>query len=131
MLELETADFTWFSIFVALNTLLLLLLSLNISRLRIINKIANGDGDNKTLRQAIRAHGNGIEHTPIYGLAILALSFLQLGTSWLATLVLAFTVARLLHAYGMLFKHFNARRVGSSLTFLLQGISVVALFLCL
>jgi len=131
MLELGTAGFTWFAIFVALNTLLLLMLTLNISRLRIANKIANGDGENKTLRQAIRAHGNGIEHTPIYGLAILALSFLQLGTSWLAALVFAFTGARLVHAYGMLFKNFNARRVGSSLTFLLQGISVVALFLCL
>jgi len=123
-----TTTFAWFAIFVALNTLLLLVLGLNISRLRISQKIPYGDGDYRPMMQAIRAHGNGVEHTTIYGMAILAMTLMQVDSGWVATMVLTFTGARMLHAYGMLYKAFTARRIGAGITFLLQGISVVVLF---
>ena len=123
-----TTIFSWFAIFVALNTLLLLVLGLNISRLRMTQKIPYGDGDYRPMMQAIRAHGNGVEHTTIYGMAILAMTLMQVDSAWLATMVLTFTGARILHAYGMLYKVFTARRIGAGITFLLQGISIIVLF---
>lgn len=125
---MQSGDFYWFALFVAINTLLLLLLGMNVSRLRISKKIPYGDGENKQLIQAIRAHGNGVEHILIFGMAILALSLLEAENVMLASLVTAFTVSRCLHAYGMLFRKFNARRLGAGLTFFLQGVVVITLF---
>lgn len=121
-------DFYWFALFVAFNTLLLLLLGLNVSRLRISLKIPYGDGDNREMKQAIRTHGNGVEHSIVFGMAILALSLLDANVNMQAALVIVFCGARLVHAYGMLKQVFNARRIGAALTFLLQGLVVIALF---
>ena len=131
MLETETTNFEWFAVFVALNTLILLILGMNISRLRMTQKIPYGDGGYRPLMQAIRAHGNGVEHTTIFALVVLALTFLDMATLGLAGLVLVFTFARLLHAYGMLYKNFNARRLGAALTFFLQGIAVLIILVSL
>lgn len=124
-----SGDIYWFALFVACNALLLLMLGVNVSRLRISLKIPFGDGDNKAMKQAIRTHGNGVEHCTIFGMAVLALSLLGANATLQASLVIVFTGARLLHAYGMLSRVFNARRVGAGLTFLLQGLAVIALFM--
>jgi len=122
------SDFTWFAIFVALNGLNLLILGTYISYLRFTHKIANGDGDFKPLKKAIRAHGNAVEHTTIFAMEVLALTFLQLDGKWLGILVITFTLMRIFHAYGMLKPNFTPRRIGAAVTFLLQGISVIILF---
>ena len=124
-------DFQWFAIFVALNTIILLMLGVNISRLRVVNKVANGDGNCRPLMKAIRAHGNGVEHTSIYAMAVLALTLLGLDSLWLAVFVLSFVIARILHAYGMLTSQFLARRIGAGVTFLLQGVSAITILLLL
>lgn len=122
----------WFSLFVALNGLLILTLALNISRLRITEKIPYGDGDNLSMKQAIRAHANAVEHAPVYGLMLLALLILpgeqasQAGL--IAALVGSFTLARFIHAYGMLGRVFNARRLGAGITYLCELALVVILF---
>jgi len=118
-------NFEWFAIYVAINTLILLLLGMNISRLRIKHKVSNGDGDCRPLMKAIRAHANGVEHSVLYGMAILAMALLGLNAMWLSILVMAFSVSRILHAHGMLNSNFTARRVGAGITFLLQGVSVI------
>lgn len=120
------ADYFWFSVFVFANVLLLTLLGINVSRVRISERIAHGDGGNVVLKKAIRAHGNGIEHVMVYALAILALQLVQAPVAWLATLVCVFTLARVLHAWGMLAVNFPARRVGAGLTFLLEIVAVFA-----
>ena len=120
-------DFYWFALFIALNGLLLLLLGVNVSRLRIKHKVAWGDGDNKVLMKAIRVHANGTEQVPMYGLLILALSFEKLSSLVLPALVIAFTLSRWVHAYGILFGKPIFRQGGAAITFALQSIAVIAL----
>ncbi|MBL4827797.1 MAG: MAPEG family protein [Spongiibacteraceae bacterium] len=124
-------DFYWFSFFVAVNALLLLLLTVNVSRLRMKNGISLGDGDNKALKASIRVHSNGTEQVPIYGLIVLALTLTGASTVVLCSLVLVFTLSRFVHAYGMLNKAFIFRRMGAAMTYASQAIAVIALLLCL
>jgi len=117
----------WFGLFVLLNVSLLTLLAMNISRLRMRERVANGDGGLLSLKKAIRAHLNGVEHTVVFALVILALTQTQAGPKVLATLVVGFTVARLLHAYGMLASAFDIRRVGAGMTYLFELMGLAAL----
>ncbi|MFE8072275.1 MAPEG family protein [Marinobacteraceae bacterium S3BR75-40.1] len=121
--------FFWFNLFVGLNVLLITLLAMNVSRLRITQRVPHGEGDNVTVKKAIRAHGNGVEHTTVFGLAVLALQLSEAPAALLATLVLGFTAFRLVHAYGMLQSVFNARRVGAGVTYLAEIVAVVAVLI--
>ncbi len=120
-------DFTWFGINVAFNALLLWVLAVNVSRLRLTLKIGHGDGGNVDMSQAIRAHANGVEHVIMFSLTLLALTFIGVAKGLLAGLVISFFVARLIHAYGMLWRQFQMRRVGASITFLAEAVAIVVL----
>lgn len=66
-------------------------------------KVAVGDGDHVLLRQAIRAHQNYMEYTPIF-LLLLILSEMAAAPLWsLVTLSVLFGAGRGFHAYSMLF----------------------------
>ncbi len=121
-------EFFWFKWFVLGNALLLTLLGLNVSRLRIKLKVAHGDGGQIPLKQAIRAHGNGVEHVLLFGMILLAVEMTQAQGTILAVLVSGFTVARVLHAIGMLSRHILARRIGASLTFAGELAALAVLF---
>lgn len=123
-------DFFWFNAFVAFNVLLLTLLGINVSRVRVREQVANGDGDKPALRQAIRAHANGIENVTLFGLVLLALSVSRVPAAGMATLVILFSLARLLHAHGMLARNFTFRRIGAALTFTLELAAVALLVAC-
>jgi hypothetical protein len=120
-------NFIWFYVFVAFNAALLLLLAMNVSRVRMRERIAHGDGGNIAMKAAIRAHGNGIEFVPIFGLVILALCMNQTPNNWVAGLVIAFSLGRVLHAIGMLTTAMQARRMGAGLTFSLMLAATVLL----
>ena len=120
-------NYFWFSIFVAANSTILFLLAMNVSLLRLKLKISVGDGGDKRMLYAMRAHSNGIEQVPIFGLTILALTLLQTSGTMLAILVLIFTVSRILHGYGMAFKFFIGRRIGAALTYFLQVFGIFVL----
>ncbi len=122
-------NFHWFSLFVGLNGALLLVLAFNVSLMRLKNKISLGDGDNPKLMKAIRVHANGTEQVPMFGLIILGLTFMLASQTILSVLVLTFTVSRLAHAYGMLFKVHILRRAGAGVTYLLQAVGVVILLI--
>jgi len=122
-------NYYWFSVFVAANALLLLVLATNVSLMRLKYKISYGDGDNKDLFRAIRVHANGIEQVPIFALLLLGLSFSSVSSIFMAGLVVAFTCARISHACGMLFSIHQARRAGAGFTYLLQAVAVVALLI--
>ncbi len=119
--------FFWFNLYVVLNAGLLTLLACNVSRHRIHEQVANGDGGKVVLKKAIRAHGNSVEHVAIFGLIVLALTTTPLPASALGFLVLGFSFARLSHAWGMLGPQFSARRIGAGLTFLLELVAVALL----
>ncbi len=120
-------DYFWFSVFVALQALLLFTLAMRVSLLRIKFKISTGDGDNKTLFAAIRAQGNAIEQVPMFAFLLLALTLNELPSMYLSTLVTAFTLARVAHAVGMNHQVFIARRLGAGITYLLQLVAVFML----
>jgi hypothetical protein len=122
-------NFFWFSVFIAINAFLLIMLTINVSRIRLKYKISIGDDGNKELIYAIRVHANGLEQVLIYAFIILALSFTNTSTIILSILVITFSIARFSHAYGMLRKSFLARRIGAGLTYLLQLIAILVLSL--
>jgi len=120
-------NYFWFSLLIAMNSLLVLVLAMNVSRLRIKHKISLGDGGNKCLMAAIRSHCNALEQLPIFAMVILALTYLSASTTLLSTLVIGFTLARIFHAYGMLSRAFIARRIGAGFTYIFQLIAAVTL----
>jgi len=122
-------NFLWFSLFIAINALLLAALAINISIIRIKNKISYGDGGNKQLLKAIRVHSNGVEQVPIYALLLLALSLNQTSPLILAGLVISFTLCRFSHAIGMIFRIHRARRLGAGGTYLLQLMTAVLILI--
>jgi len=103
----------WLGVFTFANTLLLALLALNVSRVRIREKVSHGDGGVLALKKAIRAHGNGVEHLVVVGLQVLTLELLQASPTIVATLVVVFTASRVLHAVSMLGAFPSMRRVGA------------------
>lgn len=113
-------NYLWFSIFVATNALLLTLLAANVSLLRMKHKISTGDGGNKKLLKAIRVHANGIEQVPIFAALLLAAIFIKMPPAYFATAAILFTLSRVLHATGMLYRVHIFRRVGAGLTYFLQ-----------
>ena len=89
------------ALYTGLFLLLMTALAANVVRQRLGGKVSLGDGGNKTLNQAIRAHGNAAEYVPLVliGLAVLELT----GASGTALHLYGgvFFLGRLLHAVGM------------------------------
>jgi uncharacterized protein len=87
--------------YLAVLALLYVGLSLQVIRLRLVNRAAFGDSGNVALRSAIRAHAHFAEYVPITTLMV---AFLEAsGSSALRVHLLmgALVVARLLHPLGM------------------------------
>lgn len=88
-------------LYAALLGLLIIVLLLRIVAKRWRFRIGIGDGGEKSLLLAIRAHGNAIETIPI---ALILLAALELNKGSLFTLHVfgaGLLVARLLHAFGL------------------------------
>jgi uncharacterized membrane protein YecN with MAPEG domain len=90
------------ALYAALNALLVLGLAYNVGQNRArADALKPGTlGDDATVR-AIRAHGNATEYIPLTILLMLILSLLSTPTLLLHAFGAAFTVGRVLHAYGM------------------------------
>lgn len=106
------------SIFVAVFSFALVMLSFPVSLQRLKIGEFGGDSADETLRRRIRAQGNFIEYVPL-GLIGLAFIEANAASTWLvvgvgSTLVLG----RLLHAVGMLHSSAPLRGVGMIFTYL-------------
>ena len=88
-------------LYLAFLALLYAVLGLQVSRLRRGNRVLFGDGDNRQLRSAIRAHANFIEYVPIIALMVAMLEMSGLAAIWVHLLMGALLVSRLLHPLGM------------------------------
>ena len=98
--------------------LLIVLLTANVSRLRRQKKISLGDGGDRDMLAAIRAHANLVEFAPISLLLIyMASDFYGFWTTAILSIVLL--VARVLHTGGMLGLIPQGRFLGTSSTLLL------------
>ena len=81
--------------------LLTVVLGLRVARLRGAKRVSLGDGGDKDLTTAIRAHGNLVEWAPIC-LLLIWLTHGPYGDRSVAVLAVILTVGRLCHAGGVL-----------------------------
>ena len=81
--------------------LLYVVLGLQVSRLRRGNRVLFGDGDNRELRSAIRAHANFAEYVPIIVLLVALLEISGLPALRVHLLMGGLLLARVLHPLGM------------------------------
>ncbi|HVZ29659.1 MAG TPA: MAPEG family protein [Asticcacaulis sp.] len=87
----------------AIFALMLVALSAFVSMWRRVLNVAFGDGNSDVLRRRIRAHANFIENAPFL---ILMTGALEIGqaTQWVIGLIaIGFLLARMLHAFAILF----------------------------
>jgi len=89
------------ALYVGLGVLLLMLLKMNVGRVRTGEKIAFGDGANERLQRSMRVQGNAIEDVPITLLGIMALAMLNAPVILIHVLGATLIVARILHAVGL------------------------------
>jgi uncharacterized membrane protein YecN with MAPEG domain len=113
------------SIYAAILGLLAALLTVNVIVNRVRAKVDVGDGGVASLAQAIRAHGNFAEHTPLALLLIglvEAFAYRSPVVNGLGTVLLA---ARLLSAWGLnsTLKQTFGRQAGATLTILVTAVS--------
>lgn len=114
----------------AVLTLLLIALSINVSRLRLAHKISFGDGGIKPLTMAMRAHGNTLEQSVLF---VLLLYFAETGARLDPRLVMglgaAFILARAAYCAALFGRALPLRQAAHVLTVLLQAAAAVLVLL--
>ena len=106
--------------------LLAAVLTVNVGRLRGKKRIFLGDGGDKEMTAAIRAHGNLIELAPLC-LFLIYLVHGPYGERWTAILAALLVAGRLVHAGGMLGYVPMGRTVGAITTTTVLGVTAVML----
>ena len=108
-----------FYLLVGLGSLLIVLLAMNVSRLRYKERIAHGDRDNKILRNAIQAHANALEQIIPFSFIIFVLVSQDTNALLVQFLVIGFLAARLIHAIGISLFIFRAWQLSAGVSYLL------------
>jgi uncharacterized membrane protein YecN with MAPEG domain len=82
--------------------LIIIFLTINVVRQRMIAKVGIGYGNSEALHVAIRIHGNAIEYIP-FTFLLMALIEIQDGLAplWLHILGIVFILARIMHIMGL------------------------------
>lgn len=112
------------TLYAGLLSLLLVVLILRVVRLRWALSVAIGDGGDRVMMRAIRAHGNFIETAP-WGILLLLLMEMNQFPEWgLHLFGATLLLGRLLHAFGL------SRSAGPSLGRVSGMILTVLPFLC-
>lgn len=97
------------SMFAALLTLLLLVLSIRIIRIRWQERVGLGIGESKALEVAVRVHGNFVEYVPLALILLALVEFSAASPVLLYGLGGLLFVARVCHAIGL------TRSIGTSI----------------
>jgi uncharacterized membrane protein YecN with MAPEG domain len=79
-------------------------------------KVAYGDGFNKELTKAIRAHGNFFEFTVFFIISSFLLEILDANQIYVLVINILFLIGRISHAYSMLNEKILFRMVGMMIT---------------
>ena len=113
----------------AILALLLIGLSLNVTRLRMRHQVAIGDGGKTDLIKAVRAHGNSLEQSLLFiVLLYLGESSGRIEGALVAALGFAFIMLRLLYCTGLFARLLLLRQVSHGLTMLvLLAVSLLLL----
>jgi uncharacterized protein len=96
MTALESA-----ALWIALNTVFLIVISFHVGKMRIKHKVNLGDGGNSDVQCAIRAQGNYVEYAPIALIGLSALSMIGGSSVLVHILGAAFLAARIAHFLGL------------------------------
>jgi uncharacterized membrane protein YecN with MAPEG domain len=105
----------------AVLAVLLTALSVRISALRLRYRTSFGDGGHKDLLLAIRAHGNTLEQTTLYGLLALAYAGLPSAhNGYLLACSASFVLARVGHALAMFTRQLSLRQATHVVSVLAQ-----------
>lgn len=109
-------------------SLLLVTLSLNISRLRLAHKVSFGDGGIRELTLAVRAHGNSLEQSVIF---IPLLYFMEANGNADARISLGlgsvFVLTRIIYCAALFKRTLLIRQMAHAVTVLLQIATAVIL----
>lgn len=89
------------ALYIGLNILLKLGLAFRVIFIRRNQAIGIGDGGDKAMQRAIRAHANATEYMPLAMIGLIALSGVGYPIWAIHALGLLFTIGRGLHAYGL------------------------------
>jgi uncharacterized membrane protein YecN with MAPEG domain len=121
------------SITALLASIIILLLTLKVIRLRRRDGIVLGDNNDRIMTKAIRGHANAVEQVPI-ALVVMGLAELQGGNAILLTLgAICLIVGRCLH--GVYFAHhgthWRLRFIGMWLTLIAQIVLLLTLLIAL
>jgi hypothetical protein len=107
--------------------LLVLALSINVTRLRAKYKTLFGDADHDDLRRAVRTQANALEYVPICLLMLLIMASTGYAAWLVHVLGIVLLVGRLLHVYGMLVQTDSdqpmGRAIGALLTWVVLGVT--------
>ncbi|MEO7433503.1 MAG: MAPEG family protein [Dokdonella sp.] len=116
-------------IYVALATLLVLVLAGRVSTGRRTHKLSLGDGGHADMVARIRAHANALENLPLALLLLLMLELNQTHPLWLHVFGCLLIVARIAHAIGMSGARSMGvgRLIGTVATWLLMGVMALLL----
>ena len=119
-------------LYIALNIILLMVLTVRVGMVRMKAQVSLGDGGDFKLQSRIRAQGNYIEYAPFSLIGLFALAGLSAAPLALHIFGLAFLIGRIAHAIGMDGKNAlgKGRPLGMILTVLtLAGQAAYLLFL--
>ena len=89
------------TLYIGLFALLMLLLKLNVGRVRASKKINLGDGNDESMQRAIRVQGNAVEDVPVVLFGLVGLGLLAAPVLLIHGLGISFLIARILHAIGL------------------------------
>ena len=89
------------TLYLGLFGLLMLILKLNVGRVRASKRINLGDGNDESMQRAIRVQGNAVEDVPVVLLGLIGLGLLEAPVMLIHGIGATFLVARLLHAVGL------------------------------
>jgi hypothetical protein len=112
---------------IVLNLGLVTLLAMNISRLRMRERVGLGDGGKLALKKAIRPHANALEHVLPFSFMVFVAASLEVNQRYLLILVTAFFVSRLVHAASYLYGNDGARQLSASVTYLCELAALVSI----
>lgn len=89
------------ALYVAINLILLVILTIRVGQKRVSGKVSLGDGGDAGLLARVRTHGNFTENAPYALIGLFALAMLSASPVMLHVFGVAFTLGRIAHAHGM------------------------------
>jgi uncharacterized protein len=116
-------------LYAAILALLVLGLAIRVMLIRRRTRIGLGDGGDRSVACAIRAHGNATEYVPLALILLLVLELNQTVPLLLHAFGIALVIARLVHAFGLSRAAGNSagRAVGAGLTLVVIGLMALML----